>query len=79
MQVIAGILRDFRKCGGETASMAEYRNVLVNVVDEKPVADGINMLPGIGDEGYVSVLPTVPTIVGASEDEMAPFDAEDEL
>ena len=37
------------------------------------------MLPGIGDEGYVSVLPTVPTIVGASEDEMAPFDAEDEL
>ena len=44
-----------------------------------PVADGINMLPGIGDEGYVSVLPTVPTIVGASEDEMAPFDAEGEL
>lgn len=41
-----------------------------------PVADGIHLFPGIG-KGYVPAFDTnVPMIVGASEDEIASFDAE---
>ncbi len=42
-----------------------------------PVADGIHLFPGIGN-GYVPAFDTaVPLIVGASEDELSSFSAED--